>query len=62
MTTIFYYDDGLKQGTLEELPNLLNFKIWIDITNISQKEAELIGKTFLLHPLTIEDLNQFIQE
>lgn len=59
MITVIYYDNKLKEGKLEDLPNLLKHKIWIDINNITEKEAELLGTTFSLHPLTIEDLRFF---
>lgn len=53
---IYYFDKTIKKGTIKDLGKLKNKKIWIDLTNISKQEAELLQKTFNLHHLTTEDL------
>ncbi len=56
MITVFYFDNGVKKGSVEELSLLKEFPLWVDVTGITKKEAELLGKEFDLHPLTQEDL------
>lgn len=56
MIDIFYFEEGLKKAKLEELENLKEKQIWVDITNITKEEQELIKNIFELHPLTTEDL------
>ncbi len=59
MIDIFYFDKStgtVERGKITELEKIKNKLIWIDITNISKREAELVKKTFNLHPLTVEDL------
>lgn len=56
MIEIFYFDGGLRKGNIDELEKLKVHKLWINIQNITKKEADLIKNTFNLHPLTIEDL------
>ncbi len=56
MIEILYYDNGLKKGKVADLNKLKNYKKWIDITDITKEEKDLVQKTFNLHPLTAEDL------
>lgn len=56
MIEVFYFDKILKKGDLKDLNKLKEEKIWIDITNISKEEADLLKEKFNLHPLTAEDL------
>ncbi len=56
MMDIFYFDKTLKKGNIKDIDKLKGKKIWIDITDITKKEAELIKNTFHLHHLTTEDL------
>ena len=53
MFDVFYFDGTLKKAT--SLKEAKKF-VWIDITNISEKESKMIKDHFDLHPLTIEDL------
>ncbi|MBI2668410.1 magnesium/cobalt transporter CorA [Candidatus Woesearchaeota archaeon] len=54
MLEIFYFDGKVKQTS--ELSKLRNKKVWIDVTNLTVEEAELLEKQFNLHHLTTEDL------
>ncbi|MFH1642251.1 MAG: magnesium/cobalt transporter CorA [Nanoarchaeota archaeon] len=56
MIEIYYIDKKIKKGNINELAKLKDKKIWVDITNISKQESILLGKTFNLHHLTIEDI------
>lgn len=56
MIDILYFDKTLKKGALKDLDKLKTKQIWIDITDITKKEAELIKEKFNLHPLTAEDI------
>ncbi|MBS3136669.1 magnesium/cobalt transporter CorA [Candidatus Woesearchaeota archaeon] len=56
MIDICYYSGGLKKANLADLPKLKYSDVWIDATNISDMEADVLNKHFNLHPLTIEDL------
>lgn len=56
MIEIFYFDKTVKKGTAKDLNKLKNKQLWIDSTNITKKEVDLIKETFSLHPLTAEDL------
>lgn len=56
MIEIYFSKNGVKKGSLNDLEELENKKVWIDITDISQEEGELMTKYFYLHPLTVEDL------
>ncbi|MDD2777708.1 MAG: magnesium/cobalt transporter CorA [Methanocellales archaeon] len=56
MIEIFFYENGVQRAKISDLKNIKNKQLWIDITNISEEEKELIQKTFELHPLTAEDL------
>ena len=56
MIDIFYFEKSLKKGDIKKLDKLKNKKIWVDVTNISKTEADLLKKTFKLHPVTKEDL------
>ncbi len=56
MIEIFFYENGVQRAKISDLKNIKNKQLWIDITDISEEEKELIQKTFELHPLTAEDL------
>ena len=56
MIELIYYENGLKKGTITDLDQLKNKQKWLDITNITEDEKELIQNFFNLHPLTSEDL------
>ncbi|MDD2665609.1 MAG: magnesium/cobalt transporter CorA [Methanocellales archaeon] len=56
MIEIFFYENGVQKAKISDLKNIKNKQLWIDITDISEEEKELIQKTFELHPLTAEDL------
>ena len=56
MIELFYYDNGLKKGDIKDIAKLKSKQLWIDITDISKKEEDLIKNSFSLHPLTAEDL------
>ncbi len=56
MIEIFFYEKGVQKAKISDLKNIKNKQLWIDITDISEEEKELIQKTFELHPLTAEDL------
>ena len=49
-------DKVIKKGDPKEIDKLKNKPIWIDITDITKEESELIRKSFNLHPLTTEDM------
>lgn len=59
MIEIFYFDKTVKKGAAKDLNKLKNKQLWIDATNITKKEVDLIKETFSLHPLTAEDLYKF---
>jgi magnesium transporter len=56
MMELFYFDKTVKKGSVKDLSKLKDMPLWIDITNITKEEAELMKKTFNLHPLSSEDL------
>jgi len=57
MIELFYLDKGsLQKGKIEDLGKLRKKRLWLDVINLTQEEAELLKKNFFLHPLTIEDL------
>ncbi len=56
MMDIFYFDKKLMRATQEQLPKLKNKRVWVDVTNITKQEAEILRDAFNLHPLTAEDL------
>jgi len=56
MIEIFYYDNGVQKGKLNQLDELKLKPIWVDVTHITKSEKELLQKAFDLHPLTAEDL------
>ncbi|MBD3354623.1 magnesium/cobalt transporter CorA [Candidatus Woesearchaeota archaeon] len=60
MLDIFYLDNRrkLKKGKVEDLAKLKNKRIWIDVTKITKKEADLLGKLYDFHPVTEEDMFQ----
>ncbi len=56
MLEIFYYDKTLKRGEAKDLARLKNKLVWVDATNITREETDLVKDVFSLHPLTAEDL------
>lgn len=56
MIDVFYYDKSLKKGGIKDLPRLKKKMVWIDITHVTDEEAEIVKGLFDLHPLTAEDL------
>ncbi|MBU0460487.1 MAG: magnesium/cobalt transporter CorA [Nanoarchaeota archaeon] len=56
MIEIYYFDKTVKKGNLKDLDKLKNKKIWVDVSNISKEEAEILKDKFNLHHLTAEDL------
>ena len=56
MIELYYFDKGLKKGSLNKLESIKDKKKWLDITNITKEEEILLQKIFNLHPLTSEDL------
>ncbi len=56
MIEVFYYDSGVKKGDVKDLNSLKEFPLWVDVTGITKKEGEFLGKEFDLHLLTQEDL------
>ncbi|MBI4440426.1 magnesium/cobalt transporter CorA [Candidatus Woesearchaeota archaeon] len=58
MIDAYYFDKSVKRVNVADLRKLRSRKLWVDITNITKKEAELVRETFGLHPLTIEDFSK----
>jgi len=56
MLDISYFDGKVKKAEAKNLKKLKSKQLWIDITNITKEESELLKQHFDLHPLTIEDL------
>lgn len=56
MLDIYVMGKSPRKIFLSELPKIKRQKIWVDSTNITSAEADLLRKTFKLHPLTSEDL------
>ena len=56
MLDIFYLERTAKKASVKELPRLKNKSLWVDATNITQDEANILKDVFQLHPLTAEDL------
>ncbi len=57
MIEIYYYDKGIvKIAKISELAKIKKKKVWIDITNLTKVEADLLRKTFDIHPLSLDDL------
>lgn len=56
MIEINYFDKQIKKGKVEDISKLKNFKKWIDVTDITKEEEDILRKEFKLHPLTSEDL------
>ena len=56
MIDIYYHDKKLMKATLEQLPRIKNKRVWVDVSNITKHEAEILRESFNLHPLTAEDL------
>ncbi|USN45574.1 MAG: magnesium/cobalt transporter CorA [Candidatus Woesearchaeota archaeon] len=56
MIEIYYNENGIQKASLEELDKLRSKKKWVQITNITPDEKEIVQKEFNLHPLTSEDL------
>lgn len=56
MMDIFYFDKTLKKGNVKDLVRLKNKNIWIDATDITKHEADILKNRFNLHPVTEEDI------
>ncbi|MBW2996109.1 magnesium/cobalt transporter CorA [Candidatus Woesearchaeota archaeon] len=56
MLDIFYFDKKLKKANVKDLAKIKNKKLWIDATNITRAEADLLRKFFKFHPVTEEDM------
>ncbi len=62
MIDVYYFDGTLQRGGIEVIDKFKGKNFWIDITDITEQEAEQLGTAFELHHLTIEDLrNQGIR-
>lgn len=51
-------DAGLSQGTLEDLPGLLERRdglVWVDIPRVDREAARVLAEVFRFHPLAIQD-------
>jgi Mg2+ and Co2+ transporter CorA len=51
-------DAGLSQGTVEDLPGLLERRdglVWVDIPRVDREAARLLAEVFRFHPLAIQD-------
>lgn len=58
MIDIVYLDKNtVKKGDIKNLSRLKNKKIWVDCTDISEKEVKLLKEAFDLHDVTIEDMH-----
>lgn len=55
MIDIYVCDNGIKKITTNELELHQEKNIWVDITDITKGEADLIRDAFNIHPLTTED-------
>lgn len=58
MIDLFYFDKVLKVSDIKNLHKLKRYKVWVDITNCTKEEAELLRKQCNLHALTVEDLTK----
>ena len=56
MIDVFYIGKKLEKGTIEDLDKAKDKPVWIDATNITKHEANILKEKFNLHPLTAEDL------
>src|SRR3989338_4761402 len=56
MMDIFYFDKKLRKAAPEQLPKIKNKRLWVDVSNITKQEAEMLSDAFNLHPVTAEDL------
>ncbi len=56
MIDVFYYKNGIKKADFKDLHKIKNENLWIDISNLTREETQIIAKTFKLHPTTEEDL------
>ena len=51
-------DAGLSQGTVEDLPGLLERRdglVWVDIPRVDREAARVLAEVFRIHPLAIQD-------
>jgi magnesium transporter len=51
-------DAGLSQGTVEDLPGLLERRdglVWVDIPRVDREAARVLAEVFRFHPLAIQD-------
>ncbi|HLC64607.1 MAG TPA: magnesium/cobalt transporter CorA [Candidatus Nanoarchaeia archaeon] len=58
MIDVHYFDKTVKKGSIGDLKRLKGKQLWVDVTNLTKKEAELLKKIFGIHPLTLEDLSK----
>lgn len=56
MIDIFYYDNGLKEAKITDLHKIKNKKIWVDITDMTVEDRDILLNKFNLHHLTVDDL------
>ncbi|HIH92341.1 TPA: magnesium/cobalt transporter CorA [Candidatus Woesearchaeota archaeon] len=56
MMDIFYFDKKMRKAAPEQLPKIKNKRLWVDVSNITKQEAEVLRDAFNLHPVTAEDL------
>lgn len=56
MIDLFYIEDGVKKGDIRDIASLKEKNLWIDSTDITKEEADILKDNFNLHPLTTEDL------
>ncbi len=56
MMDIWCLDKTLRKGDPKALSQCKGKPLWIDVTNISKSEAELLRDAFDLHPVTVEDI------
>ncbi len=56
MLDIFYLEKGLKRGKAADIARLKSKPVWIDCTDITKEDSEILKRAFGLHPLTVEDM------
>ncbi len=49
-------EDSIKKVDISDINELKDHTFWVDMTGVTKSEADIIRKTFGLHPLTIEDI------
>ena len=53
---IFYMDERIKVSNINDLTRYQDKPVWIDITEITKRQAEILEQAFKIHTLTTEDL------